>query len=342
MNVALHGLEEAAGVRYRTEPSVAGKTAPGAPVLVRFADDFVVCCYTRQQAEQVRERLAGWLAARGLSLNEEKTNIVPLAQGFDFLGFNLRGYPNGKLLIKPSKKAVRRLRERLAAEMRSLRGSNAMAVIARLSPIVRGWAAYYRAVVSSRVFNALDAYVWHLTYRWARRSHQGKSRKWVVARYFGRFNKFRSDRWVFGDRTSGAYLIKFSWTDIVRHTLVQGGASPDDPALAEYWAARRRRVKPPLDRYTLRLLTRQEARCPLCGDHLLTADQPPQSPPEWERWWLQVTRKAIAVDYLLNIGGPGSPDGDQTRLVHASCHRGLKARLRSDTALRSGSLSRPA
>ena len=342
MNVALHGLEEAAGVRYRTEPAVAGKTAPGAPVLVRFADDFVVCCHTRQQAEQVRERLAGWLAARGLSLNEEKTNIVPLSQGFDFLGFNLRGYPNGKLLIKPSKNAVRRLRERLAAEMRSLRGSNAMAVIARLSPIVRGWAAYYRAVVSSTVFNALDAYVWHLTYRWARRSHQGKSRKWVVARYFGRFNKFRSDRWVFGDRTSGAYLIKFSWTDIVRHTLVQGGASPDDPALAEYWAARRRRVKPPLDRYTLRLLTRQEARCPLCGDHLLTADQPPQSPPEWERWWLQVTRKAIAVDYLLNIGGPGSPDGDQTRLVHASCHRGLKARLRSDTALRSGSLSRPA
>jgi hypothetical protein len=85
---------------------------------------------------------------------------------------------------------------------------------------------YVRATPS-----ALDQYLWHLTYRWARRSHQNKSRGWVATRYFGRFNKFRSDRWVFGDRDSGAYLIKFSWTDIVRHTLVQGGASPDDPAL---------------------------------------------------------------------------------------------------------------
>ncbi|MGH3805056.1 MAG: group II intron reverse transcriptase/maturase [Pseudonocardiaceae bacterium] len=342
MNVALHGLEEAAGVRYRTEPSVAGKTVPGAPVLVRYADDFVTCCHSRQQAENVKERLAGWLATRGLSFNEEKTNIVHLSQGFDFLGFNLRGYPNGKLLIKPSSKAVRRLRERLAAEMRALRGSNAMAVIARLSPIVRGWAAYYRGVVSSRVFSTLDSYVWHLTYRWARRSHQGKPRTWVAARYFGRFNKFRSDRWVFGDRKTGAYLPKFSWTNIVRHTLVQGGASPDDPALAEYWAKRRRRITPPLDAYTLRLLTRQDARCPLCGDHLLTADQPPQSPHKWERWWLHVTRKAIAADYLLNVGRPGSPDGNHSRLIHASCYRGHTARLRSGTARQSSSPSRPA
>ncbi len=59
---------------------------------------------------------------------------------------------------------------------------------------------------------------------------------------------------------------------------VTGGASPDDPALAEYWAERRRRIKPPLDGYTLRLLTRQNGRCPLCGDDLLCAEQPPQSP----------------------------------------------------------------
>jgi RNA-directed DNA polymerase len=77
--------------------------------------------------------------------------------------------------------------------MRSLRGSNAMAVIVRLAPIVRGWSAYYRTVVSSRVFSALDQYLWHLTYRWARRSHQNKSRGWVATRYFGKHNKFRND-----------------------------------------------------------------------------------------------------------------------------------------------------
>jgi len=53
---------------------------------------------------------------------------------------------------------------------------------------------------------------------------------------------------VFGDRDSDAYLQKFAWTKITRHTLVKGWASPDDPALTGYWAARRRRRKPPLHR----------------------------------------------------------------------------------------------
>jgi RNA-directed DNA polymerase len=127
---------------------------------------------------------------------------------------------------------------------------------------------------------------------------------------------------VFGDRANGTYLPKFSWTEIVRHVMVKGAASPDDPALTDYWAKRRRTVKPPLDNHTLHLLTRQDARCPLCGEHLLTADQPPQSPTQWERWWLLVTRKAIATEYLVHHGRPSSPDGDQTRLVHASCYRG--------------------
>jgi RNA-directed DNA polymerase len=331
LNVALHGLEEAAGVRYYLTGVNAGRAVPGSPILVRYADDMVVLCHSHRQAEQVKARLAEWLAPRGLVFNEGKTRIVSLNQGFDFLGFNVRRY-NRKLLIKPGKAAIRRLRKRLAAELRRLRGSNVMAVLAKLTPIIRGWAAYYRGVVSSRLFSSLDHYLWQLLYKWATWSHANKPKSWIVGRYFGKFNKFRNDRWVFG-RDSDTYLVKFSWTDIVRHVMVKGTASPDDPALADYWAERREKVKPPLDRYTLRLLTRQDARCPLCGDHLLTAEQPSQSPEQWEQWWLQVTRKAIAASYLVHHGRPGSPDGDQTRLMHASCHRGHLARQRREPAL---------
>lgn len=222
---------------------------------LRAADDMVVCCYSQQQAEQVKAKLADRLAPRGPVFNEDKTRIVDLDEGFDFLGFNLRRYryrhQPAKLLIKPSPKAVRRIRNRLVDELRSLRGSNAMAVIARLNPIIRGWAAYYRGVVSSRVFSALDDHLWWLTYRWACHSHPNKPKKWIARRYFGRFNKFRNDRWVFGardqvvnDRGDVAILIKFSWTNIVRHQLVAGRASPDDPNLIGYWTARRRKVKP--------------------------------------------------------------------------------------------------
>jgi RNA-directed DNA polymerase len=240
LNVALHGLEEAAGVRYVASGKTAGDTRPGSPVVVRYADDLVACCHSREQAEQVKAQLAGWLAPRGLAFNEDKTRIVHLTEGFDFLGFNVRRYRNGKLLIKPSDAAVGRLRARLADEMRALRGSNAAAVLAALNPVIRGWAAYYRGVVSSRVFRTLEDYMWTLTYKWATWRHNNKPKYWVVGRYFGKFNKFRDDHWVFGDRGSGACLVKFSWTAIQRHAPVKGTASPDDPALASYWATRRR------------------------------------------------------------------------------------------------------
>ena len=187
--------------------------------------------------------------------------------------------------------------------------------MAKIVPITRGWVAYYRTVVSSRVFAALTDYLWKLTYKWACWSHPNKPKRWITGRYFGKFSKFRNDRWVFGDRDTGAYLPKSAWTDIVRHTPVKSGASPDDPAQAGYWAQRRRKVKPPLDCYTVRLLSRQDGQCTLCGDHLLSADQPPQSPEGWERWFLQVTRKAISRTTSPTTTRPSRRR--PTRLVHA-------------------------
>jgi RNA-directed DNA polymerase len=319
LNVVLHGMEDAAGVCYQRSGTDAAHAAAGSPVLVRYADDLVALCHSRQQAEQVKARLAAWLAPRGLAFNEDKTRIVTLDEGFDFLGVTVRRY-HGKLLIKPAKAAVRRIRERLRAEMRSLRGANAQAVIARLNPIVRGWSAYYRTVVSSETFTALDHYLWKLTYKWAKHSHPNKPTRWIIRRYFGTFNKSRHDQWVFGDRDSGAYLHRFAWTKIVRHQMVRGTSSPDDPALAEYWAARRHRGIPrPIDPATLRLLQSQHGRCPGCGQLLLDADRPPQSPREWEQW-LAATRKAIIRNAIAEQAG-GTPDEGRLRLLHAHCSR---------------------
>jgi RNA-directed DNA polymerase len=320
LNIALHGLEEAAGVRYRGGIH-ADDVVPGSPAVTRYADDLVACCTTRQQAEQVKARLATWLAPRGLAFNEAKTRIVHLTEGFDFLGFNLRRYRNGKLLIKPGKTAIQEFRKRLAREFRTLRGANAAAVLIRVVPIVRGWVAYYRTVVSSKVFAALGNHLWKLTYKWACWTHSNKPKRWIVQRYYGKFDKFRADRWVFGDRDTGAYLPNPAWTDIARHTLVKGRASTDDPDLTRYWAQRRRKVKPPLDSYTVRLLSKQDGRCTLCGDDLLTFEDPPQTPQGWEWWYLWVTKKAIAADYLVHHDQPGTSRDQRTHLVHAHCSR---------------------
>ncbi|WP_306665078.1 MULTISPECIES: group II intron maturase-specific domain-containing protein [Streptomyces] len=204
--------------------------------------------------------------------------------------------------------------------MVALRGANAGAVLKKINPVVRGWSAYYRTVVSSEIFTALDNHMWKLAYKWAKHSHPNKPKHWISAKYFGRFNKARMDRWVFGDRDSGAYLLKFSWTKIVRHQLVKGKASPDDPALESYWAQRRRKGTPlPVDAMTVRLLREQHGRCSICGGLLLHADHPPRSPQEWEAWRV-VIRKAISKQYIAFPGG-GTPDGQRLRLLHAHCQR---------------------
>jgi RNA-directed DNA polymerase len=318
MNVALHGMEQAAGVRY-WEGCATLRAAPETPVLVRYADDLAVLCASRAQAEQVKARLAGWLEPRGLAFNEAKTRIVHLSQGFDFLGFSIRRYPNGKLLTKPSKEAMRQIRERLSAEATALRGANADALIARLNPVITGWAAYYRIGVSKRAYSALDAHLWRLAWKWAKFSHPNKPRRWIITRHFGMFNPARQDKWVFGSRDTGFYLRKFAWTKIVRHRMVAGRASPDDPALTGYWQQRRRRDRLPVDPATWHLLRRQRGRCPLCRGLLLHADHQPQSPEEWQQWHT-ATRKAIrkhAIDSVTDLGTPGEQVA--YHLIHAHC-----------------------
>jgi RNA-directed DNA polymerase len=309
LNIALHGMETAAGVSYGAD-TFAKATSP---VLIRYADDFVVHCHTRQEALEAKARLATWLTPRGLTFNDDKTQVVSLSEGYDFLGFNVRRYRR-KLLIKPSNAAMKRIRRRLRDELRSLHGSNATAVLKRLNPIIRGWAAYYRTQVSADAFGKLDHYLWKLTFKWAKRSHPTKPAYWVFARYFGKFNKARQDRWVFGDRTSGSYLHRFAWTNIVRHQIVKHAASPDDPELADYWAWRRRKAPLPINLTAMRLYRAQDGRCAICKATLLAASQRPQTPRDWEHW-LATTRKTIDV-----VWNTANSDAAAPRLIHLHCN----------------------
>ena len=166
----------------------------------------------------------------------------------------------------------------------------------------------------------MDAHLWKLVYKWARFSHPNKSTRWVIAQYFGMFNHARRDKWVFGSQQTGYYLRKFAWTPIVRHRMVAGTASPDDPTLTDYWYLRRRRNPPPLGATMLLLLRAQHGRCPLCGALLLHTDHEPQSPHGWEKW-LMATRTAIRKR-AITAWGAGTPDErTATRLIHHYCHR---------------------
>ena len=128
MNIALHGMEKALGIHYRSDR---GKWyAKGPRSLVRYADDFVILTRSKEDACMAKQEVSDWLTRRGLSLSEEKTRIRHLREGFDFLGFHIRHYPvtttktGYKLLIKPSQKAVETFTRRLRQEWKALRGHN--------------------------------------------------------------------------------------------------------------------------------------------------------------------------------------------------------------------------
>lgn len=315
LNIALQGMEAAAGVEY----DYRGTVKPGCPTVVTYADDFVALCHSRKQAETVRDRLGAWLKDRGLSLNQEKTRIGRVDAGFDFLSFTVRRfYVQGgtKVLTKPSRAALAKIRRRTAQELRALRSATPAEVIMTMNPIIRGQANYYRSGASKKAFQSLDDHLWQHLYKWARRRHPRKPWNWVTARYFGAFHPARRNKWIFGDHKSGAYLHQYAWTKIVRHAPVPGRHSPDDPALARYWADRRRKRKPPqLAESWQRDLRIQHGTCPLCGELLLYADRPPDSPQQWEGWYHGI-RKAIAHKAITD-----QSNRTTRRLVHVQCAR---------------------
>ncbi len=275
-NIALHGMEQALGVQYDRR----GYASAGCKrMVVRYADDFVVFCESREDAEAVLDILKDWLAARGLSLSEDKTRIVHLTQGFDFLGFNVRHYADRRaktgyrLLITPSRESVAKLRKRLKAEWRFLEGHNVQAVLKRLNPIIRGGANYFRIGVASRTFKLLDHWMFRRMLQWLRHSHRCKSREWLNRRYLGKLHPQREDHFVFGDKAQGGYLLKFAWFKIERHVIVRGVASPDDSTLRAYWAGRNKaKAKDHAPRWQ-DVAARQNETCPVCGQPLFNGEE---------------------------------------------------------------------
>ena len=243
-NIALHGMEQALGICRDSQGLIQGSRA-----VVRYADDFVVFCATQEDAMECIRILREWLAQRGLQFSEEKTRIVHLQDGFDFLGFNVRHYKDHrtvtgwKLLITPSKKSVEKIKEKLRPTWRKGLHWTLDTLLLQLNPVVRGWAYYFRTHVATATFNDLDRWMFHRQVRFVRRVHKGKNWDWLRAHYWSLEHPTRRDRWVFGVPETGRYLEKFRWVRIQRHTLVKGTASPDDPALQDYWAKRRARAR---------------------------------------------------------------------------------------------------
>jgi RNA-directed DNA polymerase len=125
--------------------------------LVRYADDFVILCRSREHAAEVLETVRHWCGEAGLQLHPDKTRLVDLSEpgGFDFLGYHFER--TGRW---PREKSRQALEHKLHGLTRRNCGENLSRVIAdTLNPILRGWMNYFRRTTNAADFRGLDGYL---------------------------------------------------------------------------------------------------------------------------------------------------------------------------------------
>jgi len=230
--------------------------------------------------------------------------------GFDFLGQTIRRYPNGKVLLRPSKKNVQTFLAKIQEVLRKQGGHcTARELIQTLNLKIKGWTMYHRHACSKRTFGCIDDRIYHMLWRWCRKRHRRKSAAWIRKQYF----QSEGDRgWVFKgnveDRKGTAhpiYLMKAGKVRIIRHVKIRGDANPYDPSWEghlEERLTRRMRMTFAGRAQIHYLWQEQQGRCVGCGETLR----------DEEAWLLhhRIRRSHGGGDELSNL-----------QLYHATCHR---------------------
>ncbi len=263
-HIALDGLERLFGAETASGKPLKPSSRRGLNYkisLIRAADDPVLSAPTREVLDHyVLPKIKAFLAQRGLQLNEVKTRMAPVTDGFHFLGFEIRRFKD-KLLTWPQKdKVIGYLRD-LKSYLRQHRQSPTGQVIRDLNSKIRGWANYYRFSAAKHTFSKVDQSVYWLLWRWAKRRHPNKPVEWVLKRYYRQVGNRQA---VFSE--GNAQLLWHQDTPITRFTKVTGKASPMNPDLKAYWEEheKRRHARMTIQKQRRELLKRQQNSCGLC------------------------------------------------------------------------------
>jgi RNA-directed DNA polymerase len=280
-NIALHGMERAMLEGYAKSQTVEK------PILIRYADDFVILHSDKTELQKAATRAVHWLQDMGLQLSPSKTRITHTLNlseenvGFDFLGFHVQQYRVGKThtgkdthgrslgyktFIRPSKEAIKRHTREIGQRLRKLRNAPQGSVIKELNPIIRGWSNYYRWVVCSEVFVTCDQTTYLQLRRWSNARHHKKGKREASRKY-----QIRDDtRTRFGTYIKDEmgnpvpiYIRLHAETHRQDYVKIKGTASPYDGNLL-YWA-KRLKQHPLVNNEKARLLKTQQWQCPRCG-----------------------------------------------------------------------------
>ena len=321
-NFALDGLEKRLRDKFGTSSRARRKTKIN---LVRYADDFIITGISKELLEnEVKPVVEQFLAERGLELSPQKTVITHIDEGFDFLGQNIRKY-NGKLIIKPSAKNVKAFLSKVRHIINSNKQATAGNLIRQLNPLIRGWSNYHRHVCSSQTYSKVDHAIFEALWKWTRRRHNNKSRRWVKQKYFPDIG---GRQWVFSGQVTDAQgkkhricLLKARRTPIKRHIKIRAKANPYDPIWETYFEKRlAHKMSDTLKgkKQLWQLWQRQNGQCPVCRQAI-------SEQTGWHQHHL-----------VWRVNG-GSDTLNNRVLLHPNCHRLVHSQEISVALLRSSS-----
>jgi len=183
--------------------------------LVRYADDWVVLVAgTHADAEVLRNQAAAVLAPMGLSLSEEKTRIVHIDEGFDFLGRRIqrhskRGSGKRYVYTYPSKAALASIKAKVRALTRRATDESLATLCDRLNPVLRGWTNHFRHDVSKATFQYLRAFVWHRVVGWLRKKHPRGTWKQLRRRYLPRWWPTEGNKELFNPASTAVTRYRY-------------------------------------------------------------------------------------------------------------------------------------
>ena len=123
--------------------------------MARYADDFVILCRTREEADAALAEVRAWVSGNGLALHPEKTHVGDCrrpGQGFEFLGYRFEA---GQRLVR--KKSLNKLKDTLRAKTKRTRGDSLERIVADLNRTLRGWFGYFKHAHHT-IFERLDAF----------------------------------------------------------------------------------------------------------------------------------------------------------------------------------------
>lgn len=309
-NVALNGLESIKthyparvtekGIRYSTKVNC-----------IRFADDFIFTAENEKLSKEILEKVKEFLIPRGLSIHQDKTQIVNVSKGFNFLGFSISKHPRNRdrrnqkgvgndiLVIKPTQKNCVKFRHKIKLILKFTR--NPKELITRLNPVTRGWSNYFRIHThSTKVVREIGAWLWKKVWKWARKKHPTATASWIAKTYYQVNFSGSSKGRVWDFRVKGSYTKLFMMqVKRIKELYKYRIPTQFNPYLTKLSVEKDTTL---LSSSKRKIYAKQGYLCLLCGNPL-------------------ISEELVEIDHIISKKQGGSDDINNLQALHKICHQ---------------------